>query len=87
MNESRHAQYTTTDGTTVAQKDVDLLAAVTTPARVYHHAFTGTGAINLACLAAIPGSLVDEYRSLFDKHMFFFLKTGLFLMNIGLFFE
>jgi len=72
MNESRHAQYTTTDGTTVAQKDVDLLAAVTTPARVYHHAFTGTGAINLACLAAIPGSLVDEYRSLFDKHMFFF---------------
>ena len=52
--------YTTTAGAEVGPGEVDLRGCVTTPGRLYHHAFTGTGAINLACLAAIPHSIAHS---------------------------
>ena len=50
-------KYTSTAGIELEANEVDLTGSVTTPGRFYHHAFTGTGAINLACLAAIPDSI------------------------------
>jgi len=50
-------KYTSTAGIELEPHEVDLTGSVTTPGRLYHHAFTGTGAINLACLAAIPDSI------------------------------
>ena len=53
-------RYTTSDAQTVHESDADLVGCVTTPGRLHHHAFTGTGAINLACLAALPGSVAHS---------------------------
>ena len=41
----------------MAHSHVDMLGCVTTPGRLHHHAFTGTGAINLACLICLPNSV------------------------------
>ena len=38
---------------------MDLVGCIRTPGRI-HHAFTGTGAINLACMAGIEGSVVHQ---------------------------
>eukprot|EP00392_Amoebophrya_sp_AT5.2_P009285 g9313.t1 len=41
-----------------------LSACVSAPGRTRHHAFTGTGAVNLGIAAAVPGTVVsDELRS------------------------
>lgn len=52
----RMAEYDTTGGAAVAGADADMVARISAGARV-HHAFTGTGAINLAAAAAIPGTV------------------------------
>jgi hypothetical protein len=54
-------QYETTGGagTQVNGSQVDLIGRITTEGRV-HHAFTGTGAVNVACAAEIPGSVPDQ---------------------------
>eukprot|EP00802_Teleaulax_amphioxeia_P017876 Tamp_18046.p1 GENE.Tamp_18046~~Tamp_18046.p1 ORF type:complete len:425 (+),score=35.91 Tamp_18046:157-1275(+) len=54
---SASTELKATDGAQMRAQDMDLAACITTPGRLHHHAFTGTGAINLACLAAIPNSL------------------------------
>ena len=43
--------YTASDGSRVAASDADLCAWVTTDGHRIHHAFTGTGSINLAAAA------------------------------------
>lgn len=49
-------EYNTTGDSTVNGASTDIVARITTEGRV-HHAFTGTGAINLACARQIPGSI------------------------------
>lgn len=48
--------YKTSDGNLILQEKYTLLGRISTENRV-HHAFTGTGAINLACAAKIPGTI------------------------------
>eukprot|EP00658_Telonema_sp_P-2_P039766 TRINITY_DN28405_c0_g1_i2.p1 TRINITY_DN28405_c0_g1~~TRINITY_DN28405_c0_g1_i2.p1 ORF type:complete len:260 (+),score=45.93 TRINITY_DN28405_c0_g1_i2:126-905(+) len=51
--------YTASDGKTVCAEDTDLVGCISTPGRI-HHAFTGTGAINLAGMACIDGTVVQQ---------------------------
>jgi len=53
------APYMASDGGCIAGSDAELLATISTPGRI-HHAFTGTGAANVAAAACIPGTLVHE---------------------------
>ena len=48
--------YTTVDDIFIEQNSTDILARISAEGRV-HHAYTGTGAINLACAAKIPDSI------------------------------
>jgi 2-methylaconitate cis-trans-isomerase PrpF len=48
--------HTTSDGSTIYATNCDLISRISTEGRI-HHAYTGTGAINLACAAKIPGSI------------------------------
>ena len=52
--------YTASDGSRVAASDADLCAWVTTDGHRIHHAFTGTGSINLAAAAAAAGSVPHQ---------------------------
>lgn len=53
------AAYTTSDENFINEEAMDIQARISTEGRV-HHALTGTGAINLACAANIPGSIPFE---------------------------
>lgn len=49
-------EYTTADEIFIQKNSMDILGRISTEGRV-HHAYTGTGAINLACAAKIPDSI------------------------------
>ena len=53
--------YTSSNGSHVSGSDVELLARITAGHRI-HHAFTGTGSLNLAAVAAVPGSVPARLR-------------------------
>ena len=52
--------YAASDGSQVSASDADLCAWVTTDGHRIHHAFTGTGSINLAAAAAAAGSVPHQ---------------------------
>lgn len=54
--------YEESSGQMVSAEHVDLLSRITTPGRV-HHAHTGTGAINVAVAAAVPGTVANSVLS------------------------
>ena len=51
------AAFTASDGREVAAGECDLCASITTDGRRVHHAFTGTGSVNLAAAACVEGSV------------------------------
>ncbi len=51
--------YTSSNGSKIDATECDILSRISTEGRV-HHAHTGTGAINLACAAKIPGSIPHQ---------------------------
>jgi 2-methylaconitate cis-trans-isomerase PrpF len=51
--------YIASNGEIVQKEDLDIVSQISTEGRM-HHAYTGTGAINLACAARIKGMLVYE---------------------------
>ena len=53
-------EYTSTSGTLVSASDYDLRAWITADGNRVHHAFTGTGSINVACAALVPGTIPNE---------------------------
>lgn len=58
--------YQTTDGNTIQSSHFDISSRISTEGRV-HHAHTGTGAINLACAAKIPGTIPYQIVRQCDK--------------------
>ncbi len=58
--------YQTAEGEMIDQAEIDLISLIATEGRV-HHAHTGTGAINLACAAKIPGTVPEQIIQLKDK--------------------
>ncbi len=62
---ARPAAYTASDGRTVRESDVDLLARVFSMGQL-HHAMTGTGAVAIAVAAAIPGTVVQRASAAAD---------------------
>jgi probable AcnD-accessory protein PrpF len=56
---ARPAGYVASDGRTVEEGSIDLLARIFSMG-VLHHAMTGTGAVAIAAAAAIPGTLVHR---------------------------
>ena len=53
------APYTTSDGTTLSEKQIDIRSRIMSMG-LAHHTYTGTGAIAIAVAARIPGTLVQE---------------------------
>lgn len=52
--------YTSADGTKVNAGSIDLTARITTDGHRVHHAFTGTGSINLAAASVVTGSVPER---------------------------
>lgn len=65
--------YTTSSGVHITAKEYDILSRISTEGRV-HHAYTGTGAINLACAAKIIGSI--PHKIVKDRMNFDFLRIA-----------
>lgn len=49
----------TSDDSNIRANECDILSRITTEGRI-HHAYTGTGAINLACAVKIPNSIPNK---------------------------
>lgn len=57
------APYTSSDGTAISAEDIQLTARITTDGHRVHHAFTGTGSLNLAAAAAVMGTVPAKVRA------------------------
>lgn len=53
------ANYTSSDGKAVLEKDIDILARIFSMGKL-HHAMTGTGAVAIATAASIPDTIVSN---------------------------
>lgn len=60
---AKPAEYTTSDGRRIESGSIDLLARIFSMGQL-HHAMTGTGAVAIACAAAIPGTIVHRVAPL-----------------------
>lgn len=63
--------YLTNEKVAINREDIDIISRITTEGRV-HHAHTGSGAINLACAAHIPGTIpaqiLEQNKHKYDKN-------------------
>ena len=53
---SSSADHVTSDGVKIYKNEAAIMSRISTEGRV-HHAYTGTGVINLSCAAKIPGTI------------------------------
>lgn len=52
--------YKTSQGLPIKRTDCDVFSRITTPSRRFHHAHTGTGAVNVAIASRIPGTIISD---------------------------
>lgn len=78
---ARSRGYTASDGRTVKESDIDLLARVFSMGPL-HHAMTGTGAVAIAAAVAIPGTIPNRLaRKTADGRVRFGHPSG--MLSVG----